>query len=86
MSYSNNSKERFFFLDFTVIQIYLKYMSGMIRIVILKNILRSSFVAQQAKDPVLLLQRLGSLLWHSSDPWPGNFHMPWAQPKKPQTK
>ena len=36
----------------------------------------SSLVAQEVKDPVLLLQRLGSLLWHGFDPWPGNFHMP----------
>ena len=23
-----------------------------------------------------------SLLWLRFDPWPGNFHMPWAWPKK----
>ena len=33
-------------------------------------------VTQQVKDPVLLL------LWHRFDPWPGNFCMPWARPKK----
>ena len=31
---------------------------------------------QQVKDPAW------SLLWHKFDPWPGNFHVPWAQPKK----
>ena len=41
----------------------------------------SSLVAQWVKDPVSLLW-LGLLLWHGSDPWPGNFCMPWAQPKK----
>ena len=33
-------------------------------------------MAQWVKDPALLL------LWHGFDPWPGNFHMPWAQPGK----
>ena len=33
-------------------------------------------MAQWVKDPVL------SLLWHGFDPWPGNFCMPWAWPKK----
>ena len=28
----------------------------------------------------LSLQRLGSLLWHGFDPWPGNLHMLQAQP------
>ena len=40
-----------------------------------------SLVTQWVKDPALSLQRLGSLLWCGLDPWPGNFHMPWAQPK-----
>ena len=39
-------------------------------------------MAQQVKDPVLLLLWLGLLLWRRFDPWPGNFSMPWAQPKK----
>ena len=43
---------------------------------------RSSFAMHQVKDPVLSLQWLGSLLWCRFNPWPGNFHMPWAQPKK----
>ena len=33
---------------------------------------------QQVKDLALPLQRLGSLLCHRFDLWPGNFHMPWA--------
>ena len=47
----------------------------------LKNISWSFLVAQQVKDLVLSLQQLGLLLWHESDPWPGNFHMLWVQPK-----
>ena len=39
-------------------------------------------MAQQVKDQALLLLWLGSLLWYGFNPWPGNFHMPWAQPKK----
>ena len=31
---------------------------------------------QWVKEPVL------SLLWQRFDSWPGNFHMPWAWPKK----
>ena len=38
--------------------------------------LRSSLVAQQVKGPAL------SLLWHGFIPWPRNFCMPWAGPKK----
>ena len=41
-------------------------------------------MAQQVKDLVLSLLRLWFLLWRGFDPWPRNFHMPWAQPK--QTK
>ena len=33
-------------------------------------------VARQVKDPVL------TLLWCGLDPWPRNFCMPWAWPKK----
>ena len=36
------------------------------------------------KDPVVSLQRLGSLLWRRFDPWCGNFHMPPVQPKQKQ--
>ena len=39
-------------------------------------LLRSSFVVQQIKDPAL------SLRWRRFDPWPGNFYMVQAQPKK----
>ena len=38
----------------------------------------SSPVAQWVKDPALLQ------LWHNLI-WPGNFHMPWVQPKKQNT-
>ena len=37
-------------------------------------------MAQLVKDLSL------SLLWHGFDPWPGNFHMPWAWPPKRDTK
>ena len=30
-------------------------------------------MAQQVKDPALLLQQLGWLLWHGFSPWPRNF-------------
>lgn len=39
-------------------------------------------MAQQVKDMVLSLQQLGSSLWLGLDPWPGNFHMSQARPKK----
>ena len=39
-------------------------------------------MAQGVKDLVLSLQWLGSLRWGRFDPWPGNLHMPWAQPEK----
>ena len=32
------------------------------------------------KDPAF--SQLGLLLWGLLDPWPWNFHMPWAWPKK----
>ena len=44
-------------------------------------------MAQQIKDPALLPQWLGSLLWLGFDPWPWNFHLPWAwQNKTKQNK
>ena len=39
-------------------------------------------MAQRVKDLVLSLQWLRSLLWHRFQPWPRNFHMPWAWPKR----
>ena len=45
------------------------------------QIILSSLVAHWVKDPVSLLW-LRSLLWHRFYPWPGNFHLPQAQPKK----
>ena len=39
-----------------------------------------------AKDLALSLQWLGWLLWHRSDPWPGNFCMLWSWPKKKREK
>ena len=37
---------------------------------------------QQVKNPMLSLQWLGWLLRCRLNPWPENFHMPWAQPNK----
>ena len=53
-----------------------KYMNRKVKIK------RSSLVAQRVKDPRLSLLWLRSLQWHGFDPWPGNFCMPWAWPKK----
>ena len=39
-------------------------------------------MAQQTKDPMLLMLWLGSLLWLGYDDQPKNFHMSWAQTKK----
>ena len=39
-------------------------------------------VVKWVEDPALSLQHLGLLLWREFDPWPRNFHMPWAQPPK----
>ena len=39
-------------------------------------------VAQWLKDPVFSLLWLWLLLWYGFNPWPRNFHMPWAGPKK----
>ena len=44
----------------------------------------SSLVAQWVKDPLVSLLRFWSLPWHGFNPWPGNFHMPWMWPKRPQ--
>ena len=35
---------------------------------------------------MLSLLWLRSLLWHGLDPWPGNLHMLWGQPKKEREK
>ena len=35
---------------------------------------------------MLSAQQLGSLLWCGIDPWPRNFHMQQAQPKKERKK
>ena len=43
-------------------------------------------MAQQVKDPALSLQGLELLLWYSFDPWPRNFHMLGAWPKKKKKK
>ena len=42
----------------------------------------SSLVAQQVEEPMLLLLCLRLLLWCRFSPWPENFCMPQAQPKK----
>ena len=41
-------------------------------------------MAQLAKDPLLSLLWLGSLLWYV--PWLRNFHMPQVRPKKKKKK
>ena len=48
--------------------------------------LRNYCMAQQVKDPAMSLQQLRLLLWFGFDPWPGNFHMPWVQPKTNKQK
>ena len=47
-----------------------------------KSLLGNSFVVQQIKDLALSLQQLRLLLWCGFDPWPGNFYMLQAWPKK----
>ena len=42
----------------------------------------ASLMAQWVKDPEPSLLWLRPPLWHRFDPWPGNFHMPWARPKE----
>ena len=51
-----------------------------------KNHVVRSSVAQQVKDLALSLPWFRLLLWHRFDPWPGNFHMLWLQPKKKKKK
>ena len=43
-------------------------------------------MAQQIKGLVASLQWFGSLLGHGFNPWPGNFHMSGARPKKKKKK
>ena len=45
-----------------------------------EKMLGSPLVAQWVKDLAL------SLLWYGFDPWPGNFLMLWAWPKKKKKK
>ena len=47
-----------------------------------KTTMRRSLAAKQVKDPALSLQQTRLLLWCTFNPWPRNFHMPWARPKK----
>ena len=42
-------------------------------------------MVQQVKDPASL-QWLRLLLWHGFEPWPRNFCMSWAGPKKKKKK
>ena len=46
----------------------------------------SSPVTHWIKDPMLSLPCFRSLLWYGFDPWPGNFYVPWVQPKKKKKK
>ena len=43
-------------------------------------------MTQRVKDLVLSLLWLGLLLWCGFNLWPGNFFMPWEQPKKKKIK
>lgn len=43
---------------------------------------RGSLVAQRVDDPAWSLLWLELLLWHKFDPWLGNCHMRWAQPRR----
>ena len=43
-------------------------------------------MVQWVKDLALSPQQLGSLLQLGFDPWPGNFHMPRARPKRIKKK
>ena len=43
---------------------------------------QSSIMVQQVKDLSLSLEQLWSLLWPGFNPWPRDFHMPQAWPKK----
>ena len=45
----------------------------------LRNLFQSPPVIRWVKDLMLSLLWLGSFLWHGFNPWPRNFHMPWAQ-------
>ena len=47
-----------------------------------KNVGVPPSVAQQVRDPVLSLLLLQLLLWCRFSPWSGNFHRPWAWPKR----
>ena len=47
---------------------------------------RSSLVAQRIKDLALSLLWLWLQLWRGSIPWPGDFHVLWAQPTPLQKK
>ena len=38
--------------------------------------------SQQVKGSLESLTLLRLLQWHRLDPWPRNFHMPWAWPKR----
>ena len=46
------------------------------------NTFISSLVAPWVKYPLLSLQQPRLLLWCMFSPWPGNFHMLQARPKK----
>lgn len=52
----------------------------------LKTVYGSSLVAQCVEDPAWSLQWLGTLLGFEFNPWPENFLMPLAQPKKKNRK
>ena len=43
-------------------------------------------MTEGVKDLALSLQWLGSVPGCRFNPWPGNFHMPYVQPKKKEKK
>ena len=43
-------------------------------------------MAQWVKDPALLLQELGLLLWYGFDAWPGNLRMPSVHQKNKEKR
>ena len=74
-------------LDFFLnLFLYSKYCGGraqgLFKSSIQKHQLLEFSCSEQIRDLALSLQRLGSLLLHGFDSWPGNFQLPWAQPKK----
>jgi len=71
--------KRTIFINYFLLSPYLR--EGKQLFFTLKTHLKSSLVAQWGKDLALSLLWLRLLLWLRFSSWPGNFHMPWVQPK-----